>query len=98
MKKPSTPSFRGYQKHDAYWRKSLSIVLQILVVWFLVSLGCGILLRDLLDAAIPSIGGAPFGFWMAQQGSIICFIILLVVYMIRMNALDKAHGYEEGEI
>ena len=76
-----------------YWKKSLSLVAKLLSVWFFVSFGCGILFKEQLDEF--SIGGAPFGFWMAQQGSIICFVILLILYAFFMNKLDKEHGYEE---
>jgi len=60
----------------------------ILGVWFTVSYGCGILWRDWLDANFPTVGNAPFGFWMAQQGSIICFVIILIAYNILMNKLE----------
>ena len=50
-----------------------------------------------MDANFPSVGGAPFGFWMAQQGSIFCFVIILVAYAVLMNRLDKKHGYTEEE-
>ena len=86
------------QVDHAYWSKSLRIVQSILVVWFLLSLGCGILFREMLDAWLPKIGGAPFGFWMAQQGSIVGFIVLLVIYMVLMNRLDGKHGYDEGQL
>ncbi|MCM8539791.1 MAG: DUF4212 domain-containing protein [Lentisphaeraceae bacterium] len=79
----------------AYWRASLKIVFGLLVVWFTVSFGCGILFKESLDKF--SIGGAPFGFWMAQQGSIIVFVILLITYAFLMNRLDKKHGYDEEE-
>lgn len=75
---------------------SLRVVVFILTSWFLVSLGCGVLFREFLDANLPSIGGAPFGFWMAQQGSIIGFLVLLVVYMVLMNRIDETYGYDEG--
>jgi len=61
----------------------------------MVSFGCGILFKDYLDQF--SIGGAPLGFWMAQQGSILCFVILLVVYAYQMNKLDDRYGFSEGE-
>jgi putative solute:sodium symporter small subunit len=64
-----------------------------LAVWFSVSFGCGILFREWLDAYAPQIGSAPFGFWMAQQGAIICFVLLLVLYAFLMNRLDAKHGY-----
>lgn len=83
------------QNSTDYWAASLRIVLGILALWFSVSLGCGVLFRDFLDASLPNIGGAPFGFWMAQQGAIIGFLVLLFLYMILMNRLDRAHGYED---
>ena len=79
-----------------YWLDNLSLTFKILVVWFIVSFGCGIIFKEELDQF--SIGGAPLGFWMAQQGSIICFVILLFVYSVLMNKLDQKHGYgEESE-
>lgn len=79
----------------AYWRANLSLVGKLLVVWFLVSFGCGIIFKKELDGV--SIGGAPLGFWMAQQGSIICFVILLIAYSHFMDKLDRKHGYDGEE-
>lgn len=79
-----------------YQRACLGIVLSLLAFWFIVSFGCGILFRDWLDSYAPPIGNAPFGFWMAQQGSIICFVLILVIYAVFMNRLDTKHGYTES--
>ena len=85
-------------RQNVYWAKSLQIVLFILAIWFVVSLGCGALFREKLDALLPPMGGAPFGFWMAQQGAIIGFLLLLFLYMILMNSLDRKSGFDqEGE-
>jgi putative solute:sodium symporter small subunit len=85
-------------RQNVYWAKSLQIVLFILTIWFVVSLGCGVLFRENLDAFFPPMGGAPFGFWMAQQGAIIVFLLLLFLYMILMNSLDRKSGFDqEGE-
>ena len=52
-----------------------------------------------MDLHIPSIGNAPFGFWMAQQGSIIIFVLIIISYAFLMNKLDDKYGYsEEDEI
>ena len=72
---------------QSYWNENLKLVTMLLSVWFLVSFGCGILFKDFLDQF--SIGGAPLGFWMAQQGSILCFVILLVVYARLTDNLDR---------
>ena len=86
---PTTPK-------SNYWRANLSITFKILIIWFVVSFGCGIIFKEELDQF--SIGGAPLGFWMAQQGSIIGFVILLIIYSFLMNELDRKHGYaEEGK-
>ena len=71
----------------------LYITLAILAIWFLVSLGCSILFREWMDLNMPQVGNAPFGFWMAQQGSIICFVLLLIIYAVLMYRLDSKYGY-----
>ncbi|WP_217175508.1 DUF4212 domain-containing protein [Coraliomargarita akajimensis] len=81
----------------AYRRSAIKITLGLLFIWFLVSFGCGILLRDWMDVNMPSVGNASFGFWMAQQGSIIGFVCILVAYAVLMNRLDSKHGYSEED-
>lgn len=76
-----------------YWRQNLKYLGILLSIWFLVSYGFGILLKDQLDK-IP-LGGFKLGFWFAQQGSIYVFVILIFVYVWLMNRLDKKFGYEE---
>ena len=79
----------------AYWRTNIRNLLMILVVWFVASFGCGILFRDWMDANMPSVGHAPFGFWMSQQGAIVVFVLLLVLYRFLMNRLDAKFGLSE---
>ena len=81
----------------SYHRTCLKIVFSLLTVWFFVSFGCGILFRDWLDAHAPPVGHAPFGFWMAQQGAIILFVFILVIYAALMNLLDEKYGYSEDD-
>ena len=70
-----------------YWKANLKIVSCLLLVWFLVSFGFGILLSDWLDQF--KIGGFKMGFWFAQQGSIYVFVILIFIYVYLMEKLDK---------
>jgi len=76
------------EKKD-YWKRSIKLLFILLSIWFIASFGCGILFRTWLDENFPHVGNAPFGFWMAQQGSIIVFIIILVAYAKIMGRLDK---------
>lgn len=77
------------QAIDAYWRSNLRIMAALLAVWALAGLGCGVLLADTLS--VFEIGGIPLGFWFAQQGSILVFVVLILVYCILMNRLDRRH-------
>jgi putative solute:sodium symporter small subunit len=72
-----------------YWRTNLKLVGSLLVVWFLVSYGAGILFVEPLNEIY--MGGFPLGFWFAQQGSIIVFIVLIFVYCRKMDAIDAAY-------
>ncbi len=84
---------QGSSSDDAYWKANLSLIRNILIIWALVSFGFGIILRPLLSGI--AVGGTDLGFWFAQQGSIIVFIILIFYYAIRMNAIDRKFGAEE---
>ena len=79
------------QSRSSYHRLALSLLLGLLSIWFIISFGCAILLRDWLDVHMPPIGHAPFGFWMAQQGAILGFVLLLIIYAIAMNRLDRRY-------
>jgi putative solute:sodium symporter small subunit len=79
----------------AYWKANLRLVGILLSVWFLVSYGFGILLVDVLNRVRIPGTGFPLGFWFAQQGSIYVFVILIFVYVWRMNRLDAEHGVAE---
>ncbi|ROO24803.1 membrane protein [Salinisphaera orenii MK-B5] len=78
-----------------YWRANVRLLLKLLVVWFVVSYLCGILLVDVLNAF--SIGGYPLGYFFAQQGSIYVFLFLIFFYAWRMNKLDREFGVAEKE-
>jgi putative solute:sodium symporter small subunit len=78
---------------DAYWKANVRVITICMVIWALVSFGFGIVLRPMLSG-IP-IGGTDLGFWFAQQGSILTFIVLIFYYRSYMNKLDKKFGVEE---
>ena len=81
------------KKASAYWKENLRYLVILLVIWFLVSYGAGIIFKDALNNI--RLGGFKLGFWFAQQGSIYVFVILIFVYVRLMNKLDKKYGYDE---
>ena len=76
-----------------YWRRNIKIVLSLIAVWFIVSFGFGILLVDQLN--VIRLGGFKLGFWFAQQGSIFTFVVLIFIYVYKMNRLDEEFDVNE---
>lgn len=82
------------EKAKEYWKKNLRLLTTLLVIWFIVSFGFGILWVDQLNAI--RLGGFQLGFWFAQQGSQYVFVILIFIYVYKMNKLDKQFEFDEG--
>ena len=80
-------------KAKNYWKENIRLVLSLLFVWFVASFVMGILLVDILDNI--RFFGFKLGFWMAQQGSIYCFVILIFIYVYKMKKLDLKYGVDE---
>lgn len=77
------------------WTRTLRLTGGLLAVWAAVSFGGGVFLRRWLDQWHLPGTGFPLGFWFAQQGSILIFIALIVVYARAMNRLDRERGRED---
>ena len=78
---------------QAYWKATLRLLTQVLIIWFLVSFGAGILFANWLDNI--HLGGYPLGFWFAQQGSIYIFIVLIFYYAKKMGDIDRQFDVHE---
>ncbi|MDT8442116.1 MAG: DUF4212 domain-containing protein [Desulfuromonadales bacterium] len=76
--------------NDSYWRTNLGYILTLLLIWFGVSFGGGILAVDTLDRW--QVAGFGLGFWVANQGSILVFCLLIGIYSLLMKRLDRRHA------
>ncbi len=81
------------EQAKAYWQRNLSLMVKLLVIWFVVSFGFGIILVDVLNQI--QLGGYKLGFWFAQQGSIYVFVGLIFYYTKKMGDLDREFKVEE---
>lgn len=84
------------EKADAYWKRNIRLISILLSIWVFVSL----IMSIIVPWAIPAvnnikIGQLGLGFWFAQQGSIITFVILIFVYCFRMDSIDKEFNVNE---
>jgi putative solute:sodium symporter small subunit len=81
------------ERHHQYWRSNLRITGILLFIWFFVTFVIGYFARDLNF----SFFGWPFSFWVAAQGALIVYVIIIGFYARYMNRLDQEHGVAEEE-
>jgi putative solute:sodium symporter small subunit len=81
------------ERHHQYWQKNLRITALLLGIWFFVTFVVGYFARDLNF----NFFGWPFSFWVAAQGALIVYVVIIWYYAHYMNKLDKEYGVEEEE-
>ncbi|MFY2510370.1 DUF4212 domain-containing protein [Vibrio pectenicida] len=85
--------FESQERAKAYWNKNVKLMVSLMVIWFFVSFGCGILFVDQLNQF--QIGGYKLGFWFAQQGSIYSFLAIIFFYAWKMRQIDREFNVDE---
>jgi putative solute:sodium symporter small subunit len=92
MQTPDKSDSARQQIQKRYWRQNVGIMSFLLLIWAAVGLGAGVLFADSLNAW--HLGGYPLGFWFAQQGSILFFVVIVLAYALMLNRLDIKHHEE----
>ncbi|BAZ79064.1 MAG: DUF4212 domain-containing protein [Sphaerospermopsis kisseleviana] len=81
------------EQRRAYWRANTDLIRNLLIIWALASIVFSILLVQPLNTI--KFFGVPFGFWMAQQGSILIFVVLIFTYAFQMDKLDRKYNIKK---
>lgn len=81
------------ERHREYWSKTLRITGILLAIWFFVTFVIGYFARG-LDFTFF---GWPFSFWVAAQGALIVYVLIIWFYAHYMNTLDQDYGVAEEE-
>jgi putative solute:sodium symporter small subunit len=77
-------------KHSrGYWSDNLLVVGTLLAIWAIVGFGAGVFGIEFLNRM--RVGNLGLGFWIAQQGAIFVFVLLVAAYAIWMDRLDRHH-------
>jgi len=92
----STEGGGGQGALGAYWQRTLRLTAGLLAVWFMTGYVLAILLAPALNR-ITFLGG-PLGYWIAQNGAIYVFWLLVLIYARAMNRLDREFDvHDEAE-
>lgn len=81
-------------KHKEYWKRNLKVTAVLLGIWFFVTYVIGFFSKELAGITIL---GFPLPFYMAAQGSLIVYVVIIWYYAHYMNKLDHEYGVHEGE-
>ena len=84
------------EQDNGYWKENIRNLKILLSIWFVVSFLLSVIFVNQLD--VIRIGGFKLGFWMAQQGSIYVYVVLIFVYLKMMDKLDHKYHYDEKDI
>jgi putative solute:sodium symporter small subunit len=82
------------QKHHEYWSRNLKMTAFLLFIWFFVTFVIGYFSRELAGITVL---GFPLPFYMAAQGSLITYVVIIWYYARYMNSLDVEYGVHEGD-
>jgi putative solute:sodium symporter small subunit len=77
----------------AYWASNLRLIAVLMAIWFAVSFVTTYFARELSF----SFFGWPFSFWMASQGALVAYLLIIGFYAWAMNRLDHRHGLAEED-
>jgi putative solute:sodium symporter small subunit len=80
--------------HHEYWRRNLRLTSVLLAIWFVVTFVMAFFAREL---ATINFFGWPFSFYMAAQGSLIVYVVIIWYYAKAMRKLDEEYGVAEGD-
>lgn len=82
------------ERLEAYWNENKRLTWIVMIIWFVVTYVAAFFAQELNKV---SFFGFPLGYYMAAQGSLVVFVILIFFYASRMNKLDQKYGVEEEE-
>lgn len=82
------------QAHQEYWRRNLNLTPVLLAIWFVSTFVMGFFAREL---ATINFFGWPLSFYMAAQGSMVIYLVIIWYYARAMKRLDEEYGVAEGE-
>jgi putative solute:sodium symporter small subunit len=82
------------EQAEAHWSKTRGLMWTVLAIWFLASFFVHFFVSALNEIVIL---GFPLGFYMAAQGSLIVFVVLIFWFAGRQNQIDEEFGVAEDE-
>ena len=84
------------ENDESHWRATTRLMLTHLAVWFVFGYVVHMFVKPLNTIVIPGLG-FPLGFYMAAQGSLIVFVVMLFMFARQQDKIDRDHGVAEDD-
>jgi putative solute:sodium symporter small subunit len=81
---------------EAHWSKTRKLMFTHLVIWFFFGYIIHMFVKPLNQIIIPVLN-FPLGFYMAAQGSLIAFVVMLFIFARQQDRIDREHGVAEDD-
>jgi putative solute:sodium symporter small subunit len=81
---------------EIHWQRTTNLMLVHLGIWFFFGFIIHMFVNYLNKFTIPILQ-FPFGFYMAAQGSLIVFVVMLFVFASQQDRIDREHGVAEDD-
>jgi putative solute:sodium symporter small subunit len=79
-----------------HWRRTRNLMLSHLAVWFFFGYVIHMFVKPLNTIVVPFLG-FPLGFYMAAQGSLIVFVVMLFMFARQQDKIDREFGVAEDD-
>jgi putative solute:sodium symporter small subunit len=83
-------------KEEAHWTKTTRLMLTHLAIWVFFGYIIHMFVHALNKITIPVLG-FPLGFYMAAQGSLIAFVVMLFMFAKQQDKIDREFGFAEDD-
>jgi putative solute:sodium symporter small subunit len=83
-------------RDEAHWKKTTNLMLTHLGIWFFFGYIIHMFVVPLNKIVIPILG-FPLGFYMAAQGSLIVFVVMLFMFARQQDKIDREFGVHEED-
>ena len=81
---------------EIHWKRTTNLMLAHLFIWFFFGYIIHMFVNVLNQYTIPILK-FPLGFYMAAQGSLIVFVVMLFVFAKQQDNIDRQHGVAEDD-
>jgi putative solute:sodium symporter small subunit len=77
-----------------FWSRTKTLTLVLLGAWLAINLAVPWWAREL---SALQVAGFPLGYWLAAEGTLLMYLVLIVIYVLAMDRLERSYLQQEAD-